>query len=271
VVSVVSEFRGLRPLLHTTPHARLMAHSNERRVIRFDATTHDVLSVTMEHELHLPALPMHTGETMHNESASLQHTVLTGSGSLTLVDRRTAPVDQLDRFAQCQSTAPDNEALASCMLIPSHKRDTTRIVMRLLHEPLRVHVHDDATSSVEKSQQDRRRQATAMVTPSNATNPAFVSNPRTLTNCPTVDQCADKAFGFKAPREPKHRFERGIGNVNAFTVMRAVSDVKLPNISAGGDIIVFAGATVQVTNQLNESSIMISHSNSQKFRLLSLV
>jgi hypothetical protein len=246
-VSVDSLFAGLRPLLHSAPHARLMAHSNERRRVRFDAATHDVLSVAVDHELHLPALPLHTAETAHNDSAALQHTVVTGAGSLTLVERRAAPADQLERFARCSAHTTAADAIAACVLGAAPlrtKRATTRIVARSLHEPLRVHVHDSGASSVEPPA--RRRQASANVTPANATHPAFVSNPRALTNCAKVEQCADKAFGFAAPREPKHRFERGIGNVNAFTVLRAVSDVKLPNISVGGDIVVFAGATVQV-------------------------
>lgn len=86
-----------------------------------------------------------------------------------------------------------------------------------------------------------------MSTPANATNPAYVANPRSLTTCPNVATCPELAFSVQAPREPKHKFERGIGDVNAFTTLRAVSDVKLPNTGTGGDIVVFAGATVQVT------------------------
>jgi hypothetical protein len=223
-----------------------MAHTDEHRVVRFDADSHELLSVELAHVLHLPALPMHTGETVRNDSASIQHTVIRGTGSLTLV-QRTAPNDeQLTRFVHCSNDiVSDNEALASCMLINTvtNKRGAT-IVKRAIHEPLRV------TEQPTQLHQQRRRQP--MSTPANATNPAYIANPRSITTCANVATCPDLAFSVQAPREPKHRFERGIGDVNAFTTLRAVSDVKLPNASTGGDIVVFAGATVQVTNPLQK-------------------
>ncbi len=242
-VVLEAKHAGLRAVLHSVPHARLHAHSDEVRTVQLDRAMQHVVRIDATHVLHLPALPSQLHTTVPESNGSAEHTVISASSSLRLV--RRSPTSSRVQALLAACVADDQQLVAQCMLSDGNvKRDSLHVGG--VHQLLRVQMHDAVVDdSVDGT---RKRQAPPTVSwAGNATSPAYVHNPRELSTCKRPADCRADSFGFRAPQSPRHRFERGVGTVNAFSVLRAVSDAKIPDAAAGGDIVVFAGAAVQVS------------------------
>ena len=98
-----------------------------------------------------------------------------------------------------------------------------------LFTSMRVQIHEGGRLEKKADEQQRgggrKRQA---IVYGDASMPTYVADPTSISRCAKPSDCQSLAFDQQAPANPDLVFERGVGELNAFSQLRAVAHAEVP-------------------------------------------